>query len=99
MEILDKEKFHISARRGVISLLEKLGENLLKIDNWRPITLLCADFKIVDKVFALRIQNAIPEIINNAQVGFQKGKIMGENILKLMTVIDYCESEGALPSY
>ena len=53
LEIIAEGKFHLSARRGIICLLEKLNKNLLNLENYRPITLLCADFKIVDKVIAM----------------------------------------------
>ena len=39
----------ISQRRGVISLLPKEDANLLKLANWRPITLLNVDYKIASK--------------------------------------------------
>ena len=42
--ILEKERFHLSTRRGLINLLEKPEKDCLYIKHWRPITLLCADF-------------------------------------------------------
>ena len=36
----------ISQRRGVISLIPKEDSSLLKLENWRPITLLNIDYKI-----------------------------------------------------
>ena len=34
-EAIINKSFHLSARRGLISLMEKLGRDILWIDNWR----------------------------------------------------------------
>ena len=44
-----KGEMSISQRRGVISPLPKEDANLLKLANWRPITLLNVDYKIASK--------------------------------------------------
>ena len=48
--------------RGIISLLHK-GKGLPrdKLDNWRPITLLNIDYKIVTKALAGRLQSTIDQ--------------------------------------
>ena len=92
-EILETGKIHLSARRGVITLLKKIGKDPLMIENWRPITLLCADFKILDKVLARRLQSTLIKLINESQTGFQRGKQLGENMMKLLAIVDYCETE------
>ena len=61
------------------------------IKNWHPITLLCTDFKIIDKVITLRLQATLCKLIHKSQIGFQKGKRIGENILKLLTLIQHCK--------
>ena len=93
-EITKEQILHLTARRGIISLIEKLEKDPMYLDHWRPITLLCVDFKILDKVIALRLQKVLPSIINECQVGFMKNKMLGKNLLKLLTVIDYCETEN-----
>lgn len=40
---------HISARRGIISLIPKKDKDSRYIENWRPITLLNTDYKILAK--------------------------------------------------
>ena len=39
----------ISQHRGIISLIPKEDSSLLKLENWRPITLLNVDYKIASK--------------------------------------------------
>ena len=92
-EIIAEEKFHLSARRGLITLLEKLEKDPLKIGHWHPITLLCSDFKIFDKIIALRLKKSLSQIIHKSQTGFRKGKMLGENILKLLAIMEFCETE------
>ena len=65
--------------------------NLLK--NWRPITLLNCDYKIVTKSIASRIRKVLPKIINNDQTGFLKGRFIGENIRLIDSVINYTNTE------
>ena len=90
-EIIKEGKLHIMARQGLISLLEKLDRNPLLILNWRPITLLTADYKILAKVIALRLQVVLPELVHESQTGFMKGRNIGENIIKLQCLMEYVE--------
>ena len=54
-----KGEMSISRRRGVTSLLPKEDANLLKLANWRPITLLNVDYKIASKVIITRFERLI----------------------------------------
>ena len=42
----------LSCRRAVITLLPKKGD-LQELKNWRPVSLLCTDYKILSKALAL----------------------------------------------
>ena len=45
-------KLNKSARQGLISLLPKKDRNILKLNAWRPLTLLNLDYKILSKMMA-----------------------------------------------
>ena len=56
-ESFDKEEMSNSQRQAVITLTEKKGKDRTLIENWRPISLVNADAKIMSKVFANRIKD------------------------------------------
>ena len=90
-EIVRDKKLHLSARRGIITLIEKLGKDPLELDNWRPISLLCADYKIFAKLVARRLETILPSIIHESQTGFMKNRNIAENAMKLLSLMDYAE--------
>ena len=63
-------KLSSSQRQGHIRLLPKKNCNLLWIGNWRPITLLNVDYKILAKLFAKRLKDILPDVIHPDQRGF-----------------------------
>ena len=70
----------ISQRRGVITLAPKEDSDLELLNNWRPITLLNLDYKIVSKIIARRIEKVLPLLVCSDQSGFVKGRYIGQNI-------------------
>ena len=70
----------ILQRRGVISLIPKEDSSLLKLENWRPTTLLNVDYKIPSKAIAKRIEPLLSFLIHPDQTGFVKDRYIGENI-------------------
>ena len=84
-EIARDGRMHLTARRGIISLLEK---------SWRPLTLLNADNKLYGKILANRLHKALNPLIHHSQTGFLKGRSLQENMLKLMEVINHREQNA-----
>ena len=87
-------KLSINQRRGVISLLPKGNKDILHLTNWRPITLLCCDYKLASKVIASRLKQTLPHIINSCQTGFVSGRYIGENINTILQIIETTEEEN-----
>ena len=81
-------RLHISARRGIITLLPK-KRDLLLIRAWRPITLLCCDYKIISKVISNRIKGVFQKIIHPNQRGFVAGRHIAENIREASDIINH----------
>ena len=77
----------------MITLLPKKDRDIALIKNWRPITLLNQDYKLLSKCIATRICSKLPGLINSDQTGFVKGRYIGENILRLINIMDHVEEE------
>ena len=82
-----------SAMKGVISLLPKKGKDPLKVRNWRPLTLLNNDYKIISKALALRLKSTLNQIISEDQTGFMEGRQISVSVRKVFDAIEYLESQ------
>ena len=82
-----------SQRHGVISLLHK-GKELTRDDlgNWRPLSLTNVDYKLIAKVFALRIAKVIDSLVGEQQFGFIKGRSISTLIREVDDIFDYNRS-------
>ena len=92
IECMDKKKLNKTARHGLISLIPKGDKDTRYLKNWRPLTLLNLDYKIIAKVLATRLKTVLPSIIGNQQTGFMEGRQISENIRKTIDVISYVNS-------
>ena len=70
----------ISQKLGIISLIPKQNKSLEHLKNWRPISWLNTDYKIVTKTIAVRLEKVLPSIIHPCQTGYIKGRYIGECI-------------------
>jgi hypothetical protein len=77
-ESLENGKLTDSQRLGVITCLPKPGKDKLYMKNWRPISLLNIDHKILSGVLANIIKNGLDPLISKCQKGFVSGRQIGE---------------------
>ncbi len=80
---------------AVIVLLFKKGDRE-DLRNWRPISLLNTDTKILSKVLAERLKKVLPQIIHVDQTGCIQGRFIGQNIRLIEDVIEKCDDEEVL---
>ena len=71
-------------------MIHKKGDRRC-LDNWRPISLLNIDYKIVAKVLSSRLQKVITNLVSPEQKGFLKKRSALENIRLVQDIIDYCK--------
>ena len=77
--IQETKKLSDSQIMGITTLLYKLGIRE-DIKNWRPITLLNIDYKIILKIYAVRLQQVLPKIIKPDQKAFLDGTQISKSI-------------------
>lgn len=91
--IEEKQELCPTQYTGLIRLLYKSGDRE-DMANWRPITLLNCDYKIIEKMLAKRLQLVLPKIIKEEQKGFMCGRHIEESIRQMEDIIDYCQVEN-----
>ena len=83
-----------TARQGIITLIEKTGKNSEYLANWHPLSLLNCDGKIYMKMLSLRLELVSDYLISPDQSGFQKGRSIHDNLMDLLSLIDYADHKN-----
>jgi hypothetical protein len=82
-----------SMREGDIVLLYKKGDSR-DPRNYRPITLLQVDYKILAKILVARMKKVVNNFVSKEQLGFVPKRLIGEATHLLKLVQAYLEEEG-----
>ena len=90
---LDHGHLSIDQKRGVLKLIPKKDKDITYFKNWRPISLLNTDYKLLSHILADRIHQTIDKIIHTDQNGYIKGRFIGCNIRTILDMIEYSQLE------
>ena len=97
-ESIQKGQLTDTQSHGILSLIFKSGDETY-LNNWRPITLLNVDYKIIARTLAQRLQKVITNVVSTDQNGYIKNRFIGFSIRQIQDIIDYAEEnnlEGAV---
>ncbi len=78
-ESLAEGRLPLSCRRAVLTLLPKKGD-LTDIKCWRPVSLLCSDYKLLSKVLANRLSGVMSCVIHPDQTYCVPGRSIFDNV-------------------
>ena len=84
-----KGNLSISQRQGLITLICKNKDAPQYLTNWRPISLLNVDYKIISKVLTNRLKLVIGKVISIDQTCAIPGRSIQDNLHLIRNIIDY----------
>ena len=79
-----------SLREAIIKCIPKKGD-ISFVKNWRPISLLNADYKILAKALSVRVLNILAHVISEEQTCSVKGRTITRNLLILRDFLQYAD--------
>ena len=89
----------ISQKQALIKLIEKKDKDKRQIKNWRPISLLNVDTKLVSKALAEPLKTALPSLVSSNQTAYLNGRFISEGrclISDIFEVSDLLKLKGLL---
>ena len=93
-ECFEKGEMSSSQNQAIITLIEKKGKYRSLLENWRPISLVNIDTKIMTKAIAWRIKKVLPDIIHENQTGYVNDRYMGETVRSISDIMDFTAKEN-----
>jgi hypothetical protein len=83
-----------SQRLGVITLLPKKDSDRSLLSNWRPVSLLNTDYKILSKTLVNRLKSLANRFISSNQNSAVPGRSIYDTLHLLRNVFDYCKARN-----
>ena len=80
-------------KTGLITLIHKKGDRN-ELNNWRPISLLNVDYKILSKILSTRVRQILHSVINIDQTCSVAGRSILDNAHLLRNIQDYAEQKN-----
>jgi Reverse transcriptase (RNA-dependent DNA polymerase) len=96
-DMLAADLLPASFRRGVVRLLPKV-RGTPTAAQFRPITLLGADYKILTKMFVSRLLTVLPDILTSGQLCSVKGRSIFDGAAAILSAVEYLHLHQ-LPGY
>lgn len=87
LEAFEEGSLPSTFNNALISLIPKKDRDTAAPFNFRPVSLLGVDCKILTKTLASGLEKVLPNIINGDQVGFIKNRSSADNMRRLILLI------------
>ena len=81
-----------SQKQAIIKLIEEKDRDKKFIKNWRPISLLNDDEKLISKVLASRLKSVISSIVNENQVAYVNNRFISKSGRLISDVLEITNS-------
>jgi len=94
IEAFEVEVLPSTFMEALITLIPKKDRDLADPANFRPVSLINVDCKVLAKILASRLEKVLPSIIYKDQVGFIKGRSSADNMRKLIHLMWLNSSEN-----
>ncbi|KAJ1129654.1 hypothetical protein NDU88_008020 [Pleurodeles waltl] len=91
-EVVGKGSLPQSLREGMITLLYKQKGEREDLKNWRPISLLNVDYKLLAKAMANRLKKLIEKIVHPDQTCGIPGRQIADSLALVRDTIEYVKS-------
>ncbi|CAG2250566.1 unnamed protein product [Mytilus edulis] len=76
-------------KMGIITLNYKNKGDKKDLKQWRPISLLCFDYKLITKTLAKRLSKVINKLVDIKQTGAGEEKNIFDNIISISDIFDH----------
>lgn len=77
----------LSCRRAVLTLLPKKGD-LQEIKNWRPVSLLCTDYKLLSRALSSRLRKVMDQVVDRTQTYCVPGRSIVDNVSLIRDILE-----------
>ncbi|CAG2241168.1 unnamed protein product [Mytilus edulis] len=81
-------------KTGLISLIYKNKGNRKDMKQWRPISLLCVDYKILTKFLSKNLSKILNKLLDKNQTGAGPEKLISDNLLSIESILEYMDLNG-----
>ena len=87
---IENNRLDLLQQTGIITLSHKRDDKE-NLENWRPITLLCADYKMITKTIATRLRKFLGRIIHMNQTCAVPDREITSNLYLVRDIIKYAQ--------
>ena len=77
-----------SHKISYLKLIPKVGKDLNKLTNWRPITLSNCDHKLVTKTYSRSLCEKISKKLGETQTAYLKGRLINDNLRAILASVE-----------